>query len=153
MTDLRIPDIIYTAVDEAPQIASASPLPIVRAFATPAGITVGTKDISLAGLDHSGVPEKLSPAQCLPDDLAELGELVKTAAANVFKVPNISASVPQLVAALKELQSQGYNLPDYPEDTASAEETEVRSRLDAIKGPAVNSVLREGNPDWRGRMQ
>lgn len=152
MTEPRNPDIIYTKVDEAPQIASASLLPIIRAFAGPAGISVGTKDISLAGRIIAAFPEELTPAQRLPDDLAELGELVKTPAANVIKLPNISASVPQLVAALKELQSQGYNLPDYPEEPATAKDKEIRNRFDAIKGSAVNPVLREGNSDRRAAI-
>ncbi len=152
MTEPRNPDIIYTKVDEAPQIASASLLPIIRAFAAPAGISVGTKDISLAGRIIAAFPEELTPAQRLPDDLAELGELVKTPAANVIKLPNISASVPQLVAALKELQSQGYNLPDYPEEPATAKDKEIRNRFDAIKGSAVNPVLREGNSDRRAAI-
>src|SRR5688572_13688284 len=104
MADLPAPDIIYTTVDEAPQIASASLLPIIRAFASAAGVTVGTRDISLAGRIIAAFPERLTEAQRQPDDLAELGELVKTPEANVIKLPNISASVPQLVAAVKELQ-------------------------------------------------
>ncbi|MEP7173866.1 MAG: NADP-dependent isocitrate dehydrogenase [Aestuariivirga sp.] len=152
MAELRIPDIIYTEVDEAPQIASASLLPIIRAFAAPAGISVGTKDISLAGRIIAAFPEALTPAQRRPDDLAELGKLVKSPVANVIKLPNISASLPQLVAALKELQSQGYNLPDYPEDPSTAEGKEIRYRYDGIKGSAVNPVLREGNSDRRAAI-
>jgi isocitrate dehydrogenase len=152
MTDRSVPDIIFTKVDEAPQIASASLLPIIRAFAAPAGITIGTKDISLAGRIIAAFPERLTDSQRQPDDLAELGELVKNPAANVIKLPNISASEPQLVAAIKELQSQGYNIPDYPEDPATAEEKEIRARFDAIKGSAVNPVLREGNSDRRAAI-
>ncbi len=152
MADLRAPDIIFTTVDEAPQLASASLLPIIRAFAAPAGISIGTKDISLAGRIIAAFPERLTEAQRQPDDLAELGELVKTPTANVIKLPNISASVPQLVAAIKELQAQGYDLPDYPEAPATAEEKDIRSRYDAVKGSAVNPVLREGNSDRRAAI-
>ena len=125
MADLNISDIIYTEVDEAPQLASASLLPIIRTFAAAAGVSVGTKDISLAGRIIAAFPEKLTDAQRQPDDLAELGDLVKTPDANVIKLPNISASVPQLVAALKELQSQGYDLPDYPEEPSTEEEMKI----------------------------
>ncbi|MDU8911917.1 NADP-dependent isocitrate dehydrogenase [Aestuariicoccus sp. MJ-SS9] len=143
------PDIIYTKVDEAPELASASLLPVIRAFAGLAGVSFGTKDISLAGRIVAAFPERLTDAQRQPDDLAELGELVKAPQANVIKLPNISASVPQLVAAIKELQSQGYDLPDYPESPATDAEKEARARYDAIKGSAVNPVLREGNSDRR----
>ena len=112
MADANSPDIVYTIVDEAPELASASLLPIVQSFASAAGVTVGTKDISLAGRIIATFPEYLSEEQRIPDDLALLGELVKTPEANVIKLPNISASVPQLVAAIKELQGQGYALPD-----------------------------------------
>ncbi len=143
------PDIIYTKVDEAPELASASLLPIIQAFAAPAGITVGTRDISLAGRVISAFPEVLTEAQRQSDDLAILGDLVKTPTANVVKLPNISASVPQLTAAIAELQGQGYALPDYPEDPATDEEKAIRAKYDAIKGSAVNPVLREGNSDRR----
>ena len=149
MKDISIPDIIYTKVDEAPELASASLLPIIQSFASAAGISVGTRDISLAGRIISAFPEYLTEDQRISDDLAELGELVKTPEANVIKLPNISASVPQLVAAVKELQSQGYALPDYPEAPATEDEKAVRARYDAIKGSAVNPVLREGNSDRR----
>ena len=149
MTDQMTPDIIYTIVDEAPELASASLLPIIQSFASAAGVSVGTKDISLAGRILATFPESLSDAQKQSDDLAILGDLVKTPEANVIKLPNISASVPQLVAAIKELQGQGYALPDYPEAPANAEEEAVRARYDAIKGSAVNPVLREGNSDRR----
>jgi len=152
MADLPAPDIIFTKVDEAPQIASASLLPIIRAFAAAAGVTVGTRDISLAGRIVAAFPERLTPSQRQADDLAELGELVKTPVANVIKLPNISASMPQLLAAVKELQSQGYDLPDYPEDPATPAETSIRARYDAIKGSAVNPVLREGNSDRRAAI-
>jgi isocitrate dehydrogenase len=147
MTDT--PDIIYTKVDEAPELASASLLPIIQSFAAAAGVSVGTKDISLAGRIIATFPENLTEAQRIPDDLALLGELVKTPDANVIKLPNISASVPQLVAAVKELQAQGYAIPDYPEDPQTDAEKEARKRFDAIKGSAVNPVLREGNSDRR----
>lgn len=142
-------DIIYTKVDEAPELASASFLPIIQKFAAAAGVSVGTKDISLAGRILSTFPEYLTQEQRQPDDLAELGQLVKTASANVIKLPNISASVPQLVAAIGELQSQGFALPDYPEAPSNDEEKAVRAKYDTLKGSAVNPVLREGNSDRR----
>nr|WP_170541916.1 NADP-dependent isocitrate dehydrogenase [Ruegeria arenilitoris] len=142
-------DILYTIVDEAPELASASFLPIIRKFASAAGVSVGTKDISLAGRIIAAFPENLTEEQRQPDDLAALGELVKTPEANVIKLPNISASVPQLVAAIKELQGQGYDIPNYPEDPKTDGEKEIRARYDAIKGSAVNPVLREGNSDRR----
>ncbi|WP_300549355.1 NADP-dependent isocitrate dehydrogenase [Roseovarius sp.] len=149
MVNKTIPDIIYTKVDEAPELASASLLPIIQRFAAAADITVGTKDISLAGRILATFPDKLSADQRVSDDLAELGDLVKTPEANVIKLPNISASVPQLLAAVKELQDQGYAIPDYPAEPATDAEKEVRARYDAIKGSAVNPVLREGNSDRR----
>ncbi|WP_421704435.1 NADP-dependent isocitrate dehydrogenase [Aliiroseovarius sp.] len=149
MADLSKPDILYTIVDEAPELASASFLPIIRKFVSAADITVGTPDISLAGRIISTFPEYLTEEQRQSDDLAALGELVKTPGANVIKLPNISASVPQLVAAIEELQAQGYKLPDYPEDPSSDEEKAVRAKYDTIKGSAVNPVLREGNSDRR----
>ena len=152
MVNSKSPDIIYTKVDEAPQLASASLLPIIRSFANVAGITVGVKDISLAGRIISSFPERLSDTQRQPDDLAELGELVKKPTANVIKLPNISASLPQLLTAVKELQAQGYDLPNYPEVPSSEVEKDVRSRYDAIKGSAVNPVLREGNSDRRAAV-
>ena len=142
-------DIIYTKVDEAPELASASFLPIIQKFASAAGVSVGTKDISLAGRILATFPENLTDAQRQADDLAELGRLVKTPEANVIKLPNISASVPQLVEAIKELQSKGYDLPDYPDAPATDAEKAIRARYDAIKGSAVNPVLREGNSDRR----
>ena len=142
-------DIIYTQVDEAPELASASFLPIIRAFAKPAGISVGTKDISLAGRILAQFPDVLSDAQRQSDDLAELGELVKTPGANVIKLPNVSASMPQLKAAIKELQDLGYPVPDYPDEPKSDAETAIRGKYDAVKGSAVNPVLREGNSDRR----
>jgi isocitrate dehydrogenase len=149
MVDQNSPDIVYTKVDEAPEMASASFLPIIRSFTAPAGVSIGTRDISLAGRIVAAFPENLTEAQRQSDDLAVLGDLVKTASANVIKLPNISASMPQLVAALKELQSQGYDIPDFPEAPVTDAEKEVRARFDAIKGSAVNPVLREGNSDRR----
>ncbi|OED48355.1 isocitrate dehydrogenase (NADP(+)) [Rhodobacteraceae bacterium (ex Bugula neritina AB1)] len=149
MADNQTPDILYTIVDEAPELASASFLPIIRKFAAAAGVSVGTKDISLAGRIIATFPENLTDAQRQNDDLAELGQLVKTPDANVIKLPNISASVPQLVAAITELQGQGYAIPNYPEDPSSEAEKAIRARYDAIKGSAVNPVLREGNSDRR----
>ncbi len=143
------PDIVYTKVDEAPELASASFLPIIQRFADAAGVSVGTRDISLAGRIIAAFPERLTDEQRQSDDLAYLGELVKTAEANVIKLPNISASVPQLKAAVEELQGKGFDLPDYPDDPDSDEDKAVRARFDAIKGSAVNPVLREGNSDRR----
>lgn len=142
-------DIIYTKVDEAPELASGSFLPMIRAFAAPAGVTVGTKDISLAGRILAQFPDRLRPEQVQPDDLSALGELVRTPDANVIKLPNISASVPQLKAAVAELQDKGYALPDYPDDPQTGEDRAVRAKYDAVKGSAVNPVLREGNSDRR----
>ena len=141
------PDIIYTKVDESPELASASLLPIVQAFAAKAGISVETRDISLAGRVLAAVSDLIDGD--FPDHLAELGELVKTPEANVIKLPNISASVPQLLATIKELQGQGYAVPDYPSDPQTDEERAIRARYDAVKGSAVNPVLREGNSDRR----
>ena len=126
MTASNTPDIIYTKVDEAPELASASLLPIIQSFAKAAGVTVGTKDISLAGRILATFPEALSADQRQSDDLAELGDLVKTPEANVIKLPNISASVPQLVAAITELQGQGYAVPDYPETPSTDAEKAVK---------------------------
>ena len=142
-------DIIYTKVDEAPELASASFLPMIQKFAAAAGVSVGTKDISLAGRILAAFPEFLNANQQQSDDLAELGRLVKTPEANVIKLPNISASVPQLVAAIKELQSHGYGVPDYPQAPSTDAERAVRAKYDGIKGSAVNPVLREGNSDRR----
>ncbi len=149
MTEKSNPDILYTIVDEAPELASASFLPIIRKFAAAADVSVGTKDISLAGRIIAAFPEKLNEDQRQTDDLAELGVLVKTPDANVIKLPNISASVPQLVAAIEELQAQGYDIPSYPEEPATEAEKDARARYDGLKGSAVNPVLREGNSDRR----
>ncbi len=141
--------IIYTRVDEAPALATYSFLPIVKAFTRAAGVSVEMRNISLAGRIMAAFPEQLTAQQKQSDDLAELGELVKTPEANIIKLPNISASIPQLNAAIKELQGQGYKLPDYPEDPNTDAEKETKARYDKIKGSAVNPVLREGNSDRR----
>lgn len=141
--------IIYTLTDEAPALATYSFLPFVKAFAKEANVEVETRDISLAARILANFPEYLSEEQKVNDSLAELGELAKTAEANIIKLPNISASIPQLLAAIKELQGQGFNLPDYPEDPSDDQEKNVKAKYDKIKGSAVNPVLREGNSDRR----
>ncbi|MGO4583166.1 NADP-dependent isocitrate dehydrogenase [Arthrobacter sp. 2RAF6] len=144
--------IIYTHTDEAPMLATYSFLPIVEAFASTAGVEVETRDISLAGRIIAVFGDYLTEEQRISDALAELGELAKKPEANIIKLPNISASVPQLKAAIAELQAQGYALPDYPDNPSSDEETDIRSRYDKIKGSAVNPVLREGNSDRRAPL-
>ncbi|MCI9887717.1 NADP-dependent isocitrate dehydrogenase [Micrococcales bacterium 31B] len=144
--------IIYTHTDEAPMLATHSFLPIIKAFAGSAGVEVETRDISLAGRIISVFPEKLTDAQRIGDALAELGELAKTPEANIVKLPNVSASVPQLKAAIAELQGQGYDLPDYPDSPANDDEADAKARYDKIKGSAVNPVLREGNSDRRAPL-
>ena len=141
--------IIYTRTDEAPLLATYSLKPVVEAFAATAGIDVETRDISLAGRILSQFSDYLSEEQRADDALAELGKLAQTPEANIIKLPNISASVPQMKAAIAELQSQGYALPDYPDSPSTDEEKDVRARYDAVKGSAVNPVLREGNSDRR----
>jgi isocitrate dehydrogenase len=141
--------IIYTHTDEAPLLATYSFLPIVQAYAATAGVDVQTRDISLAGRILSSFPERLGAEQRIADALAELGELAKTPAANIIKLPNISASIPQLKAAIGELQSQGFEVPDYPENPETDDDRETRARYDKVKGSAVNPVLREGNSDRR----
>jgi isocitrate dehydrogenase len=141
--------ITYTLTDEAPALATRSLLPLIRAFSTPAGVAVETKDISLAGRILASFPERLTQEQQVPDDLAILGEMVKDPKANIIKLPNISASIPQIKGAVAELQSKGYILPNYPDDPSTEEECEIKSRYDKIKGSAVNPVLREGNSDRR----
>jgi isocitrate dehydrogenase len=141
--------IIYTHTDEAPALATYSFLPVVEAYAATAGVTVETRDISLAGRIIAVFPEYLREEQRIDDALAELGELAKAPEANIIKLPNISASIPQLKAAIAELQQQGYALPEYPDDPKTDEEREVRARYDRVKGSAVNPVLREGNSDRR----
>ncbi len=141
--------IIYTETDEAPRLATFSLLPIIKAFTDAAGVQVETRDISLAGRILAAFPERLSDAQRISDDLAELGKLTQDPGANIIKLPNISASNPQMHAAIKELQIQGYDLPDYPEEPANDQEADVKARYDRVKGSAVNPVLREGNSDRR----
>ncbi len=141
--------IVYTLTDEAPLLATYSLLPIIEAFTRPAGIAVETRDISLAGRILAAFPGHLGPEQSRADDLAELGELVTTPEANIIKLPNISASVPQLTAAVAELQGKGYAVPDYPEEPRNDEETKIRARYAKVLGSAVNPVLREGNSDRR----
>jgi isocitrate dehydrogenase len=141
--------IIYTYTDEAPALATHSLLPIIEAFAGTAGVEVETRDISLAARILAAFPDRLSEAQRVNDALTELGELAKTPEANIIKLPNISASIPQLKAAIRELQEDGYAVPDYPEEPTTDEEREIRDRYAAVKGSAVNPVLREGNSDRR----
>jgi isocitrate dehydrogenase len=141
--------IIYTHTDEAPLLATYSFLPIIQAYASTAGVAVETSDISLAGRIIASFPEHLTPEQRIPDALAELGDLATRPEANIIKLPNISASIPQLKAAIDELQAKGYALPDYPDDPATDDEREVRARYDKVQGSAVNPVLRQGNSDRR----
>ncbi|MEU2489933.1 NADP-dependent isocitrate dehydrogenase [Streptomyces sp. NPDC007883] len=141
--------IIYTHTDEAPALATYSFLPVIQAYASTAGVAVETRDISLAGRIISQFPEYLEEGQRIDDALAELGELAKTPGANIIKLPNISASIPQLKAAVAELREQGYALPAYPDDPKTDEERDIRARYDKVKGSAVNPVLREGNSDRR----
>ena len=146
---MTAPTIIYTHTDEAPALATYSLLPIVKAFASKAGVNLETRDISLSGRIIAGFPDRLKPDQRIGDALAELGELAKTPEANIIKLPNISASIPQMKAAIAELQQQGYALPDYPDEPRSADDRDVMARYDRVKGSAVNPVLREGNSDRR----
>jgi isocitrate dehydrogenase len=143
------PTIIYTKTDEAPALATYSFLPIIQAFTRPSGIQVETRDISLAGRILAVFSELLPPAQRIPDHLAELGALTLKPEANIIKLPNISASVPQLKAAIAELQSKGYALPDFPETPKNDAEKDAKSRYAKVMGSAVNPVLREGNSDRR----
>ena len=143
------PTIIYTYTDEAPALATFSFLPIIQAFAKPAGINLETRDISLAGRIIATFPEALAPGQRIGDHLAELGQLALTPEANIIKLPNISASVPQLKAAIAELQAHGYAVPNYPEDPSTDAERSIKALYDKVKGSAVNPVLREGNSDRR----
>ena len=149
MTDSTI---IYTYTDEAPALATASFLPIVQAVTHQAGVEVETRDISLAGRVLAAFPQKLTPEQQVGDALAELGGLATLPEANIIKLPNISASIPQLKAAIAELQAQGYDIPDYPDEPQTLEEKDIRARYDRIKGSAVNPVLREGNSDRRAPL-
>jgi isocitrate dehydrogenase len=143
------PTIIYTWTDEAPALATCSFLPIIKAFSAPAGVNVELRDISLAGRLLAAFPDHLTAEQRVADALAELGDLAKHPEANIIKLPNISASIPQLIAAIAELQEKGYALPDYPQDPGSDEERSIKARYDKTKGSAVNPVLREGNSDRR----
>ena len=146
MTNLEI---MWTKTDEAPALATYSLLPIVNAFVNAAGVSVTLKDISLAGRVLATFPEKLTPEQRIPDDLAELGKLTLRPEANIMKLPNISASIPQLKAVIKELQGKGYNVPDYPDNPANDAEKEIKTRYGKVFGSVVNPVLREGNSDRR----
>ena len=145
----KLADIIYTFTDEAPALATYSFLPIVQAFTNAANITVETRDISLAGRILANFPDHLLPEQRQPDALEQLGELAKTPEANIIKLPNISASLPQLLAVIQELQSQGYNLPNYPSEPQNEAEKAIKLRYAKVIGSAVNPVLREGNSDRR----
>lgn len=146
------PTIIYTITDEAPALATYSLLPIIQSFTASSGINVETRDISLAGRIIANFPEHLKEEQRIGDALAELGELAQTPEANIIKLPNISASIPQLKAAIKELQDKGYDLPSYPEEPSTYEEEAIKATYDKIKGSAVNPVLREGNSDRRAPL-
>ena len=143
------PKIIYTLTDEAPALATRSLLPIIQTFAGAAGVGVETRDISLAGRIVAAFSDRLPPEQRAHDALAELGEMTQSPDANIIKLPNISASIPQIEAAVAELQAKGYDIPDYPEEPATDEERDVKARFDSVKGSAVNPVLREGNSDRR----
>jgi len=143
------PTILYTKTDEAPLLATYSLLPILRAFTAPAGIAVELPDISLAARILANFPEALTEDQRVDDALAELGRLAKTPEANIIKLPNVSASVPQMKAAVAELQAKGFAVPDYPEEPKTDEERAIAQRYSKIKGSAVNPVLREGNSDRR----
>src|SRR5262249_28103728 len=142
-------EIMWTKVDEAPALATYSLLPIVKAFVGAAGISVTLKDISLAGRVISALPQKVTPAHRSNDQRTELGELTLKPEANIMKLPNISASIPQLKAAIKELQGKGYNVPDYPDNPTTDAEKEIKSRYGKVFGSVVNPVLREGNSDRR----
>jgi len=144
--------IYWTKIDEAPALATYSLLPIVQAFTKAAGVDVETRDISLAGRIIANFPENLTASQKLNDDLTWLGELTLKPEANIIKLPNVSASVPQLKAAIKELQSQGYKIPDFPENPQNDAEKELKVRFGKILGSAVNPVLREGNSDRRAAL-
>jgi isocitrate dehydrogenase len=141
--------IVYTHTDEAPALATQSLLPILRAFAGVAEIELELRDISLAGRILAQFPERLSAEQQVSDALSELGELATEPDANIIKLPNISASLPQLKSAIAELQAQGYDIPDHPDDPTDDAQREIRARYDRVKGSAVNPVLREGNSDRR----
>src|SRR3990172_6991084 len=143
----------WTKTDEAPPLATYSLLPIVQAFTKAAGVSVEPRDISLAGRIIANFPENLTESQRIPDELAALGELAANSPeANIIKLPNVSASVPQLKAAINELQSKGYKVPDFPEDPKNDAEEEIKARYGKVLGSAVNPVLREGNSDRRAAL-
>ena len=143
------PKIIYTETDEAPRLATYSLLPIIKAFTDTAGVAVEMRDISLASRVIASFPERLTDAQKIPDHLAELGRMTQDPGANIIKLPNVSASTPQLHAVIKELQAKGYDLPDYPDEPQNDAEKAIKITYDKVKGSAVNPVLREGNSDRR----
>lgn len=149
---MTIHKIIYTMVDEAPALATYSLLPIVQAFTKAAGVMVETRDISLAGRILANFPDNLTASQKIADDLTELGALTLKPEANIIKLPNISATPPQLKAAIKELQSQGFNIPNYPDDPQTDAEGTIKARYSRVLGSAVNPVLREGNSDRRAAL-
>ena len=146
---MKISKIIWTKIDEAPALATYCLLPIVRAFSKNTGIDIETSDISLTGRIIANFPDKLREDQKIPDNLARLGELAKSPEANIIKLPNISASIPQLQGAIKELQQKGYDIPAYPEEPKNDEERDLQKRFAKVLGSAVNPVLREGNSDRR----
>ncbi|MBU0663103.1 MAG: NADP-dependent isocitrate dehydrogenase, partial [Proteobacteria bacterium] len=146
---MATPRIIYTAIDEAPALATYSLFPILQAYTKGSGIDLVQKDISLAGRIIANFPDYLTEEQRLPDDLTELGHLAKQPETNIIKLPNISASVPQLLEAIKELQAQGYAIPDYSQNPKTEAEKTVQTRYSKVLGSAVNPVLREGNSDRR----
>ncbi|MBC8424991.1 NADP-dependent isocitrate dehydrogenase, partial [bacterium] len=144
--------IIWTKIDEAPALATCSLLPIVQAYAKGTGVEFETADISLSGRVVANFPDRLSDEQKIPDELKRLGELARTPEANIIKLPNISASIPQLQAAVRELQDLGYDVPDFPEEPSTDEEKALRARFAVVLGSAVNPVLREGNADRRAAV-
>src|SRR5690242_1938267 len=150
--DAAMATIIYTQTDEAPLLATYSFLPIIEAYAAKAGVEVETRDISLAGRIIAQFPDRLTDEQRQDDALAELGELAKQPEANIIKLPNVSASTPQLKAAIKELQDEGYDIPDFPDDPQTDEQKAARAAYDKVKGSAVNPVLRQGNSDRRAPL-
>src|SRR5215831_3173929 len=141
--------ITWTKIDEAPELASYALLPIIKAFSKGTGVEIETADISLAGRIIANFPDRLRPDQKIPDELTRLGELAQTPDANIIKLPNISASIPQLREAIAELQAKGYDIPDYPDSDATPANKKIRARYGKVLGSAVNPVLREGNSDRR----
>jgi len=148
-TNPALSKIIYTETDEAPMLATYSLLPVIQRFAKPLGIEVEKRDISVAGRLIAHFPERLTPEQRIPDELSALGELAKTPDGNIIKLPNISASIPQLLECIAELQAKGYNVPDYPANPQNEEEVKIKETYSKVLGSAVNPVLREGNSDRR----